>query len=500
MLAGGTGIWLLLALGVWLFVKYRRDFPTVRYTDLVWPGRWPQYRASQGDHYIAQAGALISQGDHLQALHKLRVGVLKAPANTQGRLLLTRLYLAYRRPDLAKQTLLNGLPHLGSNPEYLRSVLSFLIDQQEDIILLGIAGDLLSAPEQPAGTRPLLAAFAATAAYYRGNYDQAENFISRYGLRDSPDGAMLQARIAWTRGFPELALLRLKEQLALHPGHDATRALLADYCLQLGRTNEWEATLVERVTSDPLASAPRIAYFQLHHRRGDSARLEQEATTFLHQFSQDPAALLLLADFAASTGRPALAALAQQALAAHPESAGAAALMLAEAHIVAGEYQPALSLIARHTQQYPEWAAQFSPVLTGLQTVALAGLGRNDEARLQLDHLLARKNLRAENLVAVATRLSALGARDLAHAALTRAITTDPLNQAALASLIRLELETGAVAALPDHLRRFLQNRQPSRALLAQAHTTLGSDRYLMLPEQKALLASLQTALATPRP
>jgi len=60
----------------------------------------------------------------------------------------------------------------------------------------------------------------------------------------------------------------------------------------------------------------------------------------------------------------------------------AAALMVAEAHLVAGEYQPTLDLIARYTSDYPEWPSQFAPVLAGLQSVALSGLGRADEARL----------------------------------------------------------------------------------------------------------------------
>src|SRR5262249_36845038 len=163
--------------------------------------------------------------------------------------------------------------------------------------------------------------------------------------------------------------------------------------------------------------------------------------------------------------------------------------MVAEAHIVAGEYQPALDLIAGYARDYPEWTRQFAPVFSGLQAVALCGLGKRDEARLHLDHLLPQKNLRADNLVAVSNRLAALGAGDLALSALGRAVEADPLNQAALTSLIRAELDAGALAGLPAHLGRFVHTRQPSRELLSRAYATLGSDRYLLLPAQKELLA-----------
>lgn len=498
LITTGAGLWLLLTFGAWLFVKYRRDFPAVKYADLVWPGRWPQYRVSQGNFYIGQGETLVQQGEYSIAMHRLRVGVNKAPANPQGRTLLARLYLAQHRPDLAKEVLLAGLAYLPDDPAYLQTTLAFLLEFQEDAQLLEITSRLLDGPANPA-TRPVVATFAATAAYHRGNYDEAESLIERHRLHQSPDGVVLQARIAWERGFPELALLRLKEHLVRHPGHDGARELLAGYYRSLGRTSEWESTLVERVAGDPFAPAPRVAYLQLHQQRGDQARLERETATFLRQFGSDPAALLLLADFAANTGQPALARQVQQTLSARPESAGAAALLVAEAHVVAGDYQVALDLIAGYTKEYPEWAGQFAPVFNGLQAVALSGLGWADEARLSLDRLLARPNLRAENLVATAGRLSALGARDLALSALGRAVETDPLNQAALAGLIRLELETGHLAQLPAHLDRYLRTRQPSREILTQARAVLGRDLHLLLPAQKPLLASLQAALGPGR-
>lgn len=501
LLVAVTSLWLLVAGGAWLFVKYHQDFPGVRYVDLVWPNRWPQYRLSQGNHYIAEAGLLLPKGEIATALYKLRAGISKAPANPKGRILLANIYLANRRPDLARAVLLDGMPALQQDPVYLQATLSFLLELQEDAKLLEVATALLAA-DGPArvSSRTLIATYAAMAAYYRGNYDQAEDYIDRHHLRDTTDGNTLQARIDWERGFPALALLRLNEHLAQFPAHDSALTLLAGYYRELGRAREWESTLVARLASDPLAAAPRIAYLHLHQQRGDHPRVERETVSYLRQFQRDPAALLLLADFAANTGQPALARRVQQALAPSPESAGGAALMVAEAHIVAGEYQPALDLIAGYTRDYPEWTGQFAPVFNGLSAVALYGLGKKDEARLYLDHLLAQKNLRAENLVAVSNRLSALGAHDLALSALGRAVEADPLNQAALANLIRLELETGTLANLPAHLDRFIRTRRPSREILARAHALLGSDLHLLEPAQKELLASLRSALAARRP
>jgi hypothetical protein len=494
-----AGLWLAVTFGAWLFVKYHRHFPEVRYVDLLLPSRWPGFRVSEGDHYIAQARELLQQGEASAALHLLRAGVAKAPANARGRTTLAGLYLAARRPDLARALLLDGLSHLSGDPDYLQSTFSLLLELQEDARLLEAADRVLASPAG-AANHPLAAAYAATAAYYRGNYDRAEDLINRHRLRDSADGAVLLARLEWARGYPELALLRLNEFLARQPGHDGAHALLAGYYRELGRAGEQESAIVARCVGNPLAPAPRIEHLHLLHQRGDREKLERDTAAFLNQFQHDSTALLLLADFAANTGRPALARRVQQIFTARRDDNGAPALLVAEAHLVAGEYQAALGLISAYARETPEWAGQFAPVLNGLQTVALYGLGRRDDARLHLDQLLAQKNLRADNLVAVSRRLAALGARDLALSALSRAAEADPLNQAALASLLRLELDTGSLAALPDHLERFLRTRQPSREILSRAYAVLGSDRHLFLPAQAGLLVSLRTALVPGRP
>ncbi|MBI2496927.1 MAG: tetratricopeptide repeat protein [Opitutae bacterium] len=479
-------------------MKYQRHFPGVKYADLLLPGRWPAYRISEGNHYIARAGTLLQQGEVNAALHQLRVGLAKAPANARGRTTLAELYVACRRPDLARELLLDGLRHLPDDRAYLQTTMSFLLEFQEDAKLLEVADRLLAAPDKSA-SHPLAASFAAAAAYYRGNYDRAEDLVLQHHLDHTGDGAVLLARMEGDRGYPELALLRLKEFLARQP-HDGAYTLLAGYYRALGRTGELESSIIERLVSDPLAPAPRIEYLRLHHQRGDRVRLERDTGAFLDQFRHDSAALLLLADFAANTGDPALARRVQRVFIDRGDRNGAPALLVAEAHLAAGEYATALGLVAECTRDYPEWAARFASVCNGLQAVALCGLGKEDEARLHLDHLLAQQNLRAEHLVAVSDRLAALGASDLALSVLGRAVEADPLNQAALTNLLRLELDTDRLAALPAHLERYLRTRQPSREILARAAAALGSDRHLFLPAQNRVLASLRTALAPGRP
>lgn len=498
LLVLAAGLWPAGAFGVWLFVKYHRQIPGARYADLLLPGRWPAYRVSEGNHYIARAAELLQEGETNAALHHLRAGLAKAPANARGRTTLAELYLAGRRPDLARELLLDGLRYLSDDRAYVQATMSFLLEFQEDARLLEVADQLLAAPEH-AASHPLAAIYAATAAFYRGNYDRTEDLILHYRLGDSADGAMLRARMEWDRGYPGLALLRLNEFLARQPGHVGARILLADYYRTLGRTAEWESAVVERLVSDPLAPAPHVEYLRLLQQRGDRAGLQRETATYLDRFRHDSTALLSLADFAANTGDPALARRVQRIFSGRPDHNGAPALLIAEAHLVAGDFATVLDLITEYMRDYPEWTSQFASVCSGLQAVALCGLGRNDEARLHLGHLLAQPNLRTGHLAAVANRLAALGARDLAIAALGRAVETDPLNQVAFTHLLRLELDSGSLADLPAQLERYLRTRQPSREILARAAAEIGRDRHLFLPEQTRLLASLRATLALDR-
>jgi hypothetical protein len=241
-----------------LFIKYYRGFADVRYANLVLPGSWPDYRISEGSYYIESAASLPQKVKAATALQHLRSGVTKATANAKGRTTLAGLYLAYRRPDLARDTLLAGLHFLTNDAAYLETTLSYLLEIQEDARLIEITKPLLD-PSAPADAtcRAIAATYAATAAHYRGNYDLTEDLLTQHHLRETLDGVTLLARIEWENGHPELALLKLQDYRSLHPAHDRARTLLASYHRSLKRTNEWEPTIVERLVSDPLAAAPR---------------------------------------------------------------------------------------------------------------------------------------------------------------------------------------------------------------------------------------------------
>lgn len=485
----GLLTWMGLATALFGYLRWQKGVATLSWIDAAWPGRWKSLSVQLGEHYLREAEAAVSRREFDHALTFYRAGLSRAPLHPAPRLQLAQLYIAARRPDLAQRLLLDRLPALVHDERYLRSVLRFLIEFQYDAELAATCEQLLA---QPAiAHRPIVAYHAAAIAFHRGNYDRAESLLLAERLDQTPEGALLLARLDAERDYTALALLRLEQLVNDGTATDAAYAEIARIQRELGQTHKLDTTATLHLASDPLSPAPRITLLHLHQERGDQAALAREIDSFFTFFGDHPAALLALGDFAANTGRPDLARRVEEISRARGWPLQAPALMSAEALIAARQFSAGLDLVRSYLRDNPTWAAQLGPVFDSLQAIALFSLNRTDEARLHLDHLLSRPNLRTENLQAVASRLLALGQATHARTVLTRAVTLNSLNQAALTLLVRLEAENGHFETLPGHVRLLLKTRKPSREVLALAHRRLGSDLNLLHADQAAILAEI---------
>ncbi|WP_415909880.1 tetratricopeptide repeat protein [Oleiharenicola sp. Vm1] len=481
---------LLLSGSVWLYLTRARNLSDIRYADTLTPGGWRSIRTAIGDRALGDAAEALKLRDIDTAVRLYRVGLAKSPRNAPGRIALARLYTELRRPDLARDLLVGGLPVLAENPEYLRLSLGFLLEFQFDAELRQVAEPLLR--HRSPAVRRQAALHCAAVAFHRGDFDGAESILARHRLADSAEGALLLARGDFERGYPELALARLTPALNESSTQAAALALASRIHARLGRTPDLARTAILRLADDPLSPAPRLAVLQQLHDQDRPAELDRETDTYLRLFTHDASALLALGDFAANTGQPELARRIQQVFAEHRWPPEAPALLYAEACLAARRYAEGLAELDRQFPSRSRSDARYGPALDGLRAVALFGLGHADEAQLQLEHLLAQPNLRAENLSAVATRLLAFGRVPSARTVLARAVELDARNQPALAALVRLEAELGQIDALSGHLRQFLAVRRPSHEVLVFVYRRLGSDLYLLHPEQRPLLAELR--------
>ncbi|HTJ78288.1 MAG TPA: hypothetical protein VL357_04775 [Rariglobus sp.] len=489
--------WLSLTSAAYLFVKYQRGFTDVRFADmLIWPIRPQNYRVSRGDFLIASAQDQLRDEKYGAAFQSLRVGVSKSPSNKEGRLLLAQFYGAWKRPDLAQQTLLDGVAYQRNDTDYLKVLFTFLLQRQEDARTLTIAKDLLGADRTLSTRNQLIAMAAASASFFRGNYDQAEDYMHTFALETTRDGRLLAARIAWERGLKDIALTQLRQLASEFPDDAEIYNQSVTFLRDAGLDGEARRVSFLRSITNPGDARARIDLLYALQKEGDTTAVKNDVQEIFQDFLRKPASLLALGDFAANTGDPALAKRIYDYAVSHRLNREGAALMLVESNIVAKKYQAALELVRQLLSQNPDWSKRYYTVFNGLQAIAHYGLGDAESAQLFLNNFLTQDNVRADNLVAVSKRLMEVGAQTQARQVLAKAVAADPLNQPALTSLIKIDLELNNTDNLADNVRKLLDMRKPPRDLLISAYRKLGSDLFLFAPGRITLLEELRKTIA----
>lgn len=486
--------WLGGAAAGYVFIKYKRGFTEVRYTDILFFRR-KAYQEAAGDFLIKTAQAQIKEQKFREAFYGLRVGLIKSPANKEGRLLLAQFYGLWKRPDLTRQTLLDGFAYHQNDNDYLKTLFTFLLQQQDDQQVLAYYKVLLAHDETVTSRNQLVALAAASSCYFRGNYDEAESILRRYQLEGSRDGRLLAARISWDRGAKDLAIDQLHALADELPNDEEIYNQTVAYLRDAGRENEARRESFIRALANPNNARARIDQLYAYQKEGDTASVKAHVEEIFRDFSDNSNALLALADFAANSGDPVLARRIYDHTKARSMNWEGTALMTVEANIVAKKYQAALELVRALLKENPEWGKRYYAVFNGLQAIANYGLGDAEAAQLFLNNFLGQANVRADNLIAVSKRLLAVGAKTQARQVLEQATQSDALNQAALTNLVQLDLDLNNTTPLAANVRKLLAMRKPSLELLRTAYIRLGSDLFLFAPDRTALLQDLSNAL-----
>jgi len=500
-----VGSWLLGSAALYSFMKYRRGFEEVSYTDmLLYPTRAKANRVRFGDYNIAQAREMLEAGKFREARVNLMTGVVRSPENLEGRMMLAQFHLypipqLYRR-DYALQTLEGGLSHAVAKVDipYIRFYLQLLLNFQEDAKVREVAARYL--PAQP-DRRPLSLLFAqaaAESAFFRGNFDAAEDLLKQYGLESTVAGTLLAGRIAWDRGQRALALRRVEAAMQRFPEEDILFAEASRYARELGRPDRALQYAIMRTLNNPLNPVPRVEVIYSHRALGDAASERAETLRMIEQFGDNEPAMRALANYAADTGNVDLARQIYQLALQRDFDNSLFSLLFIESHLVDKRYAEAITFAEELAREKPVWLGSSEAAFNSLRAVAYFGV-RNDElANLYLARFLAAPNVRTETLLAVSRRFRGLGSAPRARQILEVAVRQDRENQAALAGLVAIDLELGNSRELAHNLRLLLRMRRPPPELLERAYRQLGGDRFLFVRDRETLLADIDGALRLP--
>lgn len=486
-----------LSAGTALFLndRYRHDLSDISWFDRVYPPNWPAYREARGRSYIQNARRSLDEQNFSAAFHQLRAGLARYPRDRDGRLLMGQMFVATGRDDLAQKVLVDGLEFHSADLDYLRDTVTFLSRRQNDQEVIRIAHQILPQLDAVSPASRFLAVSLANSLYFRGRFDQAEDVLSSYDLADTPDGRLLVAKIEWDRGFPELALALIERLADEFPANGQIYRTQVRWLVSQGQTDSARRASLLRRLKFPEQAQPRIDLLYAYEETNDHDAVDSEARALLREFGDQYPVILQLGDFAANQGRPALARQVLEHCRVLDMPIEGASLMLVEALIVDARYREALGIARDTLDSHPDWEDSLAPIFNGLRAICYFALGEREEANLFLNSYLSLDGVRAENLVAVAERLIAVGADREARIVLNHAVSTDPLNQPALARLIKFDLGASDAPDLPANIAKLLDMRRASPELLRHAYDRLGEDRYVFVENRNDLLDRLLDSL-----
>lgn len=491
--------WFALAGALYFHFKYNKEFDEVAYTKMLTllPFGLEAHRKEMGNFHIERGLEQMRAGNFRDALRLLRLGVIRAPDNLEGRMVLAEFYEhALNRPDIASDQLKQGLERGGiESIDYVKQSFRFFLRHQLDEEIQLIADTHLPSEPELNDINRTIAFGAAKANFLRGNYDRAEDYLSNYRLIESLEGIRLSAKISWDRGNRDSAIDQLKQSLRRFPNSEPLLMQLSRYHRELGDIDEARRYAILRNVSDPLSPAPRLELLYIYNVSGDTEREEREAQNLLVQFRDDASALQAIANFAADTGNYQLARRTYQEALENEFSIDAFALLLIESHLVDADYEGVLEFCEELLKERPDWLMARWAIFNSLRAVASYAINRPDLGDIYLQDFLKEASNAAETYLAVARRFRDVDRIQQTRRILMVAYENNPSNQKVLSELIRAELDLGNTENLNELITKLLQMRRPQMNLIADAYRKLGSDRFIFTPSREALLLQLGSVL-----
>jgi lipopolysaccharide biosynthesis regulator YciM len=488
--------WFAKSWALYHFFKEIREFEDVAFMDMVlFPMNRSNVRVQQGNYQVEQAKGALEREDYRRAYSLLREGVVRSPANLEGRMLLAQIYAGWR-PELASELLVDGIEHGEEDPDYVRLMCLLLLSQKEDAQLLELT-EMLLAKDLPANIQQLIAVSRLQAAMLNGRFDIVRDVFETTDLEQTMDGLLLGTQLYQRTGQQDLAAQILVSALNSIPEENAAplfRSLIAVF-KQQGAYDKAREVALELVIRNPLEWQPRIALIDILSASDMIERRDREIEALLKEHRNDQQAMTALAQLSADYGNTDAAARLYEVALENGYSLSLFSLTLAEALIQDGRPEEAIELCNELIREDPSWMLNAESSFNAIRSLAYYEYGDPELGGLYLRNFLDSKRANSVQFMSAAKQFSEEGMDEQALALLQEAYSRDPKNEQLLAELINTEMNLGAFFSLNQHLEALFQLRRPDYELIESIHNRLQSDRFLYTRDREALLESLATII-----
>ena len=422
-----------------------------------------------------------------------------SPANLEAQRLCADLFFAFGRPLDSYQLLEESLEFAKRDREHVRYFVQRCQMMDQDARVMAAADRLLPEAGLAAEVRAELELAKAQALFIRGDYAAALAFIRERNLNATAEGYLLHCQTLWESGDRPEAWKRLEEALGLHPSAAPLLEMKARWHKETGNLAAARDCLELLAISAPTRSAPVVQSLYLLPGEANRARREQVVERCLREFGGQEQAMLDLARFGNDTADTALTArMMRHAETRRFPNRERFVLVHVECMINAGRVRETiLTLDELHRRSEREqWLPETRTAFEALRAVAYFADGQPEVGMINLRRTLENPKAPPQLLLSAARKLIAARRTAEADEVLVRAHLMNESNQAVLMQIVRLKLETPALAGdLETYLRRLMATRRPPKDVLSEAQRKLWSDAYLFSDGREKLLDDIAKLL-----
>ena len=340
-----------------------------------------------------------------------------------------------------------------------------------------------------------LAFAAATSSFFRGKFDQTEDYINTFLITESIDGIILSSKVSWDRGNKFSAIKKLESALFKFPNSDQIYSQISFYYREIDDFDSARSYAQLRNIKSPSDPDPIIELIYLYDKYDIEDKVVEYSKQIIKNFSNNEVAIFKLANFAASTGKINIAQYCYELALEKDYELESFALTLVEAHISNKDFAGAINFSEELLLENPLWLKDQWPIFSSLRALASYGLNRPDLGEIYLEEFLSEPDLSVDTLVAVAKRFTSNQMYQQAQRILDLAYSNDENNQRVLNSLIEVNLKLGMTQNLGDQIKKLLQTRRPDKELLKDAYNRLGSDIFIFTQNRSSILMELGAIL-----
>lgn len=485
--------WLAGAAALYFYFKEYRDYEEVSFSGmLVLPLRMDEHRREMGEFYIRRGMEEVKEGEVRSGFHYLRIGLARAPANAEARILVARIfYEGFRDNRLAIEALLQGLPHADQDPEilgkdYLFLLFALLEEEEADERRIELAAELSARVSDP-GLRASLTLQSIEAGMEIGRFAAAATRLRQSGIQGSPEGIRLLADLLRRSGKPRRALAVLDGGVEKFPADSRLSSLFVQLLIAEERWEQLLGHVEFRRILDPSLTGPWLARLPALQNLGRADEVSGAVEEILERFPEEAVRRPLLR-FAAEWRR---SDVAEMVLATGAERETGETVLAAMAFLRDDRPGEALSLL----DALPE-ETRGAARLKGPRAIAHAMLGEEEAALTNLQLFLDEKHRVPEIYVTVGGEFAEKGFEPEARRVLTEAARHHPTDRAVLLALFRLGDAPGGSRDLIRHASALAFGRVPPVEDLREVRDEIVSDRYLLNPDRDRVVERIESVLA----